>query len=86
MCFADDRNRANDAGTKDDTVKNEQLDAWSAHRTATGVVYYYNSITGESTYEKPSGFKGEVLENVSLLFALISEWTFFSKIVLPYSC
>lgn len=55
----DDRNRANDAGTKDDTVKNEQLDAWSAHRTATGVVYYYNSITGESTYEKPSGFKGE---------------------------
>jgi len=84
--FADDGNLANNAGTKDDTVKNEQLDAWSAHRTDTGVVYYYNALTCESTYEKPSGFKGEVLENVSCLFALTAECTFFSKIALQYSC
>lgn len=55
----DDSNQAIDAGTKGDTVKNDQSDAWSAHRTDAGVVYYYNAITGESTYEKPSGFKGE---------------------------
>ena len=38
----------------------EQLDAWSAHRTETGILYYYNSVTGQSTYQKPPGFKGEV--------------------------
>ncbi|KAL7609464.1 pre-mRNA-processing protein 40C [Lactuca sativa] len=37
----------------------EQLDAWSAHRTETGILYYYNSVTGQSTYQKPPGFKGE---------------------------
>ncbi|CAO2833014.1 unnamed protein product, partial [Amaranthus hypochondriacus] len=45
--------------TSGDAVHNDLLDAWSAHRTETGAVYYYNAITGESTYEKPSGFKGE---------------------------
>ncbi|RCV42431.1 hypothetical protein SETIT_9G215900v2 [Setaria italica] len=34
-------------------------DAWSAHKTETGVVYYYNALTGESTYQKPPGYKGE---------------------------
>ncbi|KAK6931844.1 FF domain [Dillenia turbinata] len=38
---------------------NEQFDAWTAHKTDTGTVYYYNAITGVSTYEKPSGFKVE---------------------------
>ncbi|KAL4394748.1 hypothetical protein HN51_022644 [Arachis hypogaea] len=38
---------------------NEKLDAWTAHKTETGVVYYYNALTGESTYDKPVGFKGE---------------------------
>ncbi|GER42023.1 pre-mRNA-processing protein PRP40 [Striga asiatica] len=37
----------------------EQLDAWTAHRTETGTVYYYNAVTGKSTYEKPPGFKVE---------------------------
>ncbi|XP_057478904.1 pre-mRNA-processing protein 40C isoform X1 [Actinidia eriantha] len=37
----------------------KQLDAWTAHKSETGVVYYYNALTGESTYEKPYGFKGE---------------------------
>ncbi|CAH8261104.1 unnamed protein product [Arabidopsis lyrata] len=36
-----------------------QLDAWTAHKSEAGVVYYYNSVTGHSTYEKPPGFGGE---------------------------
>lgn len=36
-----------------------RVDAWTAHRSETGVVYYYNSVTGQSTYEKPPGFEGE---------------------------
>ncbi|KAL2242550.1 UNVERIFIED_CONTAM: Pre-mRNA-processing protein 40C [Sesamum indicum] len=47
------------AETKDEAPIKEQLDAWTAHRTETGTVYYYNALTGESTYEKPPGFKGE---------------------------
>lgn len=33
---------------------------WTAHRTADGRVYYYDSVSGKSTYERPAGFKGEV--------------------------
>ncbi|CAH2053273.1 unnamed protein product [Thlaspi arvense] len=36
-----------------------RVDAWTAHKSETGVVYYYNSVTGQSTYEKPPGFEGE---------------------------
>lgn len=39
---------------------NNQSDAWTAHKTETGVVYYYNAVTGQSTYERPADFKGEV--------------------------
>lgn len=56
----DDNKHVNGAGTKDGAAVNEQVDAWTAHKTDTGVVYYYNALTGESTYEKPSDFKGEV--------------------------
>lgn len=49
----------NDVGIKDGGGVNEQLDAWTAHKSETGAVYYYNALTGESTYEKPVGFKGE---------------------------
>ncbi|KAJ9709550.1 hypothetical protein PVL29_001162 [Vitis rotundifolia] len=55
----DDNKHVNGAGTKDGAAANEQVDAWTAHKTDTGVVYYYNALTGESTYEKPSDFKGE---------------------------
>ncbi|KAL5232512.1 hypothetical protein ABZP36_031288 [Zizania latifolia] len=37
----------------------QDSDAWSAHKTEAGVVYYYNALTRESTYQKPSGYKGE---------------------------
>ncbi|KAL5993481.1 hypothetical protein ACLOJK_014406 [Asimina triloba] len=43
-----------------DMINKEDADAWTAHKTETGVVYYYNALTGESTYEKPSNFKGEI--------------------------
>lgn len=52
MYFADDR-----AGSQ---LVGNRVDAWTAHKSETGVVYYYNSVTGQSTYEKPPGFEGEV--------------------------
>ncbi|KAL1828233.1 pre-mRNA-processing protein 40C [Daucus carota subsp. sativus] len=48
-----------DASVRVGPPAGEQLDAWTAHKTETGAVYYYNAVTGESTYEKPAGFKGE---------------------------
>uniref|UniRef100_A0A0C9QX05 TSA: Wollemia nobilis Ref_Wollemi_Transcript_2281_3725 transcribed RNA sequence n=1 Tax=Wollemia nobilis TaxID=56998 RepID=A0A0C9QX05_9CONI len=40
-------------------LKNVEADSWTAHKTESGTIYYYNALTGESTYEKPPGFKGE---------------------------
>ena len=39
----------------------QDSEAWSAHKTETGAVYYYNALTGESTYQRPPGYKGEVV-------------------------
>ncbi|XP_052204775.1 pre-mRNA-processing protein 40C isoform X6 [Diospyros lotus] len=55
----DNMKQVNDIGTKDGAAVGEQLDAWTAHKTGGGGVYYYNALTGESTYEKPAGFMGE---------------------------
>ncbi|ONK55246.1 uncharacterized protein A4U43_UnF6000 [Asparagus officinalis] len=55
---------ANDLHKDGETTKREEVDAWTAHKTESGTIYYYNSITGESTYNKPSSFKGE-LEKVA---------------------
>ncbi|KAL6571356.1 hypothetical protein OROHE_002999 [Orobanche hederae] len=49
-------NNARNAETKDIASTKEKLDAWTAHKTDMGTVYYFNALTGESTYEKPSGF------------------------------
>ncbi|KAI5072388.1 hypothetical protein GOP47_0012996 [Adiantum capillus-veneris] len=38
----------------------EVADVWTAHRTQEGIIYYYNSVTGQSTYDQPLGFQGEV--------------------------
>ncbi|XP_038697942.1 pre-mRNA-processing protein 40C-like isoform X2 [Tripterygium wilfordii] len=55
----DNRKFVHDAGITDRVVVNEQAEAWTAHKADTGVFYYYNAVTGQSTYEKPPGFKGE---------------------------
>ncbi|XP_065849014.1 pre-mRNA-processing protein 40C isoform X2 [Euphorbia lathyris] len=55
----DDKNQNHELVTKDYAAISKPQDAWTAHKTDTGVVYYYNAVTGVSTYEKPSGFKGE---------------------------
>lgn len=62
---SDSGKHVNDADTKQGASTSEQLETWTAHRTETGAIYYYNSLTGESTYEKPAGFRGEV--GISLL-------------------
>lgn len=58
--FADKREHVQDVNSKGRDTVSEQLDTWTAHKTDTGIVYYYNAVTGESTYDKPAGFKGEV--------------------------
>ena len=68
MCFellafvvhvvVDDKKKSN--ATQNEDAADDQLDAWTAHKTEARVVYYYNALTGESTYDKPAGFKGEV--------------------------
>ncbi|CAL5212602.1 unnamed protein product [Lathyrus oleraceus] len=55
---ADDK-KLNAIMTQSEDAANDQLDAWTAHKTEAGIVYYYNVVTGESTYDKPAGFKGE---------------------------
>ncbi|XP_073112719.1 pre-mRNA-processing protein 40C isoform X2 [Elaeis guineensis] len=60
----DHEKHANDPHKDGESTKNEEADAWTAHKTESGVVYYYNSVTGESTYERPSSFNGEP-ENVT---------------------
>ncbi|KAI4357005.1 hypothetical protein L6164_000983 [Bauhinia variegata] len=54
----DEEKKLNAAASQNDAT-NDQLDTWTAHKTETGIVYYYNALTGESTYNKPAGFKGE---------------------------
>lgn len=59
-CFVDIRKQVEEVQTPDGAAVDEQLDAWTAHKTETGAVYYYNALTGQSTYDKPLGFMGEV--------------------------
>lgn len=65
LLTSDERTHAHDVGFKFSAAANEQSDAWTAHKTEAGVVYYYNALTGESTYDKPPSFKGET-EKVSV--------------------
>ncbi|CAN1297695.1 Pre-mRNA-processing protein 40C, partial [Linum perenne] len=53
------------AEVKSNAAPNEAADAWTAHRSDTGVMYYYNAVSRVSTYEKPPGFKSEPQRVVS---------------------
>lgn len=33
--------------------------AWGAYKSAEGAAYYYNTLTGESSWERPEGFEGD---------------------------
>lgn len=67
MCNAEGLEDRSTAGAQDS-------DTWSAHKTEAGVLYYYNALTGESTYQRPPGYKGEV---VARRIALSSNITSF---------
>ncbi|CAL9107205.1 unnamed protein product [Musa textilis] len=55
----DQDKKSNNLDKDEGDTSNELENAWTAHKTETGAVYYYNSITGKSTYQKPTNFKGE---------------------------
>ena len=86
----DDKKKLNSVDTvNEDAANNDQLDAWTAHKTEAGIIYYYNAVTGESTYHKPSGFKGEVLIHRTCilgrsytLLCLASLNNFFIKLII----
>ncbi|CAL1381252.1 unnamed protein product [Linum trigynum] len=48
-----------DPDVKGNATANEASDVWTAHKTDTGIMYYYNAVSRVSTYEKPPGFKSE---------------------------
>jgi transcription elongation regulator 1 len=39
-----------------------RMRAWTAHKSGDGQVYYHNTMTGESSWERPEGFAGEVTD------------------------
>lgn len=52
--------------------------AWTAHKSAEGQVYYHNSLTGESSWDKPAGFTGDNLDHVIAVIVGPMSWlTFF---------
>ncbi|CAL5224177.1 g6817 [Coccomyxa viridis] len=40
--------------------KAKEASAWIAHKAADGQVYYYNTLTNESSWEKPKDYAGDV--------------------------
>eukprot|EP00850_Spirogloea_muscicola_P019248 SM000187S03865 [mRNA] locus=s187:38786:47393:+ [translate_table: standard] len=45
-------------------ARDEEAASWTAHKSGDGILYFYNTLTNKSTYERPPGFTGEV-EKVS---------------------
>ncbi|KAL8139925.1 hypothetical protein V2J09_005946 [Rumex salicifolius] len=58
--LTDGNKGSSDGSNVERAAPSDKEEAWSAHRTETGAVYYYNAVTGESTYQKPIGYKGEL--------------------------
>lgn len=71
--YADqDKQSDGNTGTNGEIAKSEDSDLWTAHKTETGAVYYYNSLTGQSTYERPSSFKGEVVGTQNTVSSILT--------------
>ena len=45
-------------GREEEEREKRAAGAWSAHKTETGT-YYYNQLSGESTWQRPEGFTGD---------------------------
>lgn len=78
--ISDSSKNSNEIKTKDG-VASAQLDAWTAHKTESGTIYYYNALTGESTYERPVSFNKEVITMLdsSLLTLNLQSWISSSR-------
>lgn len=61
LCLTEHERQGSELSMGGGIPKNEEVDAWTVHKTEAGTLYYYNRLTGKSTYEKPLNFKGEVL-------------------------
>lgn len=70
---------ASEEGGKEKEKEEGAAENWTAHKTGDGQVYYYNTVTGESTYKKPKGFKLEVSFIDSCLGSLAVGETVFSQ-------
>ncbi|GAX09921.1 pre-mRNA-processing factor 40 [Fistulifera solaris] len=62
--------------TTTNTVNNNHNSVWSEFTSPAGVKYYYNSVTKQSTYEKPAGFVSPQLTSTTPQQATTnaSEW------------
>ncbi|BDA46960.1 Transcription elongation regulator 1 [Coccomyxa sp. Obi] len=47
------------AESESEALRQKEASAWIAHKAGDGQVYYYNTLTNESTWEKPEGYKGD---------------------------
>lgn len=47
------------ARREDEERQKRAAEAWSAYKSDDGSIYYYNQVTGESSWQRPEGFTGE---------------------------